>query len=439
MSALAPPVVRPLAACAALVLWLATSASAQHGGRDCQTTGKLPYDVSSKYLVDYTPFVDEGKPRTWEVLFWSKAIESDNMGIDWIPCKRCVDKDLLASAEAELTALMDARTAWLAERRQVDAVVKVDDPLAHVETTHFVVAWNIPKITVDKKSIRAEDAALLYAMRMEQTYARFQDLTGTTDADYMKTKHYFYFFEKEREALLAGSRYAGLTGSGTVRRAGGDSHDSVVVGWFDKSKTPSDEDFQRHWIYNLTHQMTAAYYNVFWFKPGEKGLSPPWLNDKYGWLGAGLAHWMEWDFDEKATNFSFREQDLNARWKGPDWRKNVWKAVKAEDFPSFAEAITKPIEALSVQEHQFCYSWIDFLMHKDSHAMASAMKLAKMERPARDILKEAWGISMLTFEGEWAAWVLEEYAPTNKTGGTLLGRPIGTGLPPGGIPTDDGR
>lgn len=395
---------------------------------DCQDHGKTPFDVSDRDRADTSAFLDPAQPATWKVLYWSKNIESDNHGIDWVPCKRTVDKDLLEKIEAEYAAEVAARTAWLAERREIDEVVKAGSPLAHVETTHFMIAWGVPKISVGKKTVRDADAALLYAMRMEQTYARFAALTGVVDRDFTKSKHHFYFFEKQREAEVAGPRYAGLSGAGTVRRAGGDSHESMVVGWMDKSKTPSDEDFQRHWIYQLTHQLTAAYYNPYWLKPGEKGLSPLWLNDKYGWLGEGLAHWMEWDFDGKATNFSFREQDLNARWKGPDWRKNVWKAVKAGEMPSFAEAITKPSDALTVEEHAFCYAWVDYLMHIKSTAMAEALKLAKLERPARDILKDAFGLSMLTFEQDWAAWVLEEYAPTNKSGGTLLGQPLGTGI-----------
>jgi hypothetical protein len=53
-------------------------------------------------------------------------------------------------------------------------------------------------------------------------------------------------------------------------------------------------------------------------------------------------------------------------------------------------------------------------MARDASAMGAAMKLAKMERETRELLKEAWGLSMLEFESAWQAWVLETYSPTKK-------------------------
>lgn len=427
------PTVRPCLvpfALALLVCALVAPVQAQRGGRMCQEEGKLEFEVSNKYLIDYEPFEDPETERTWEVLYWSKAIESDNHGIPFTPCSRCQDEDLLAAATAEYDALVADKLAWLEARREVDETAKVKKPIAHVETTHFIVAWGISKVKWEKKSLKMDDAALLFAMRIEQMYERFQKLTGTVDKDFMRTKHHFYFFEKENESRVAGTIYAGMTGAGTVRRSGGSNHESMVIGWRDKSKHPSTEDFMRHWIYNATHQLTACYYNPHWFKPGERGLSPPWLNDKYGWLAAGLAHWFEWDFDGRATNFSFREQDATQKWKGPDWRKNVWKAVQAEAAPDFAEVATKPVEALDVREHQFAYSWVDFLMSREGEGlMGKALQLAKKENPARDILKDAFGISMLSFEREWAEWVTVEYSPTKKDDDRLQPRtqePVGT-------------
>jgi hypothetical protein len=376
----------------------------------CKTTGRVELDVNRKYDVEY-----EGG-ETWKVLFCADAIESDAMALDWAVCRRCKTPSVQATAQAEWDALAAANQEWLKERRRVDALVDADG-MSHVETTHFVISWNIPKITTaKKKSYRMHDAAHLYARRMEELYARFQEMFAIHDRQNMRNKHYFYVFEKEREAITAGPVYAGLSGAGTVKRAGGADRSSVVVMWRNKSENPKEVDFHRHWIHSAIHQFTSVYRDIKWFKIGDRGLSPPWLNDKYGWIDAGLAHWFEMDLDGSATTFCLREQDASARWRGGDWRKNVWKSVKAEDAPPFPEVITKPTQALSPEEHQFAWSWVDYLLHLNTEAMGDAMRLAKQEKPTRDLLKQGWGLTTFGFETAWAEWVLVEYAPSNKEG-----------------------
>ena len=395
--------------------FLAGETPAQEAGEQlcgtCKTTGKVAVDVNKKYAVDH----EHGEDGEWEVLFCADAIESDNMALDWKVCRRCKTPSKKEKAEAEYAAIEKAKLEWLDERRKVDE--QIDSEMAHVETTHFIVSWNVPKITTSKKkTYRPHDAAHLYARRMEELYAKYKKLTKTEDRQYMRTKHFFYVVEKEREALTLGPIYTGLSGRGTVKRAGGVDKQSAVVMWRAKSEHPSDADFHRHWIHSAIHQFTSCYYDIKWFGVGEKGLSPPWLNDKYGWLDAGLAHWFEWDFDGECSTFCIREQDSKARWRGGDWKKNIWKSVMAEDTPSFPEVITKPTQALTAREHQFVWSWVDFLMDKDHEAMGTAMKIAKMDRPTRDMLKEAWGLTTFGFETQWAEWVQTEYAPSNKEG-----------------------
>lgn len=394
------------------VLLMAPTVMAQEPGEQlcgtCKTTGKVELDVSKKFEDEH----EHGEK--WEVLFCADAIEADDMAMLWKPCPRCKTPSVQAKAQAEWDAIAAKNEAWLEERRTVDEFL--DTEMAHVETTHFVVSWNVPKISVNKKSVKMHAAAHLYARRMEELYERFQGMFGIDDRQNMKNKHWFYVLEKERQALTAGPVYAGLQGSGTVKRAGGADKESVLVMWRDKSNHPGDDDFHRHWIHSAVHQFTSVYYDIFWFASGQKGLSPPWLNDKYGWLDAGLAHWFEMDFDGQCTTFCIREHDAKARWRGGDWRKNIWKAVMAEEVASFPEVITKPTQALSAREHQFVWSWVDFLMARDTSAMGKAMKMAKMEGSTRDILKECWGLSTIGFETDWAEWVATEYAPTNKEG-----------------------
>ena len=376
----------------------------------CKTTGRVPFDADPEFVLEQ----DHGD--TWTTQFCSVALDSPNMGLPWQPCPRCKTPSLHAIAQKEWDDHRAAGDDWLKERRKVDKLAAVDEPLVQVQTTHFLIIWNIPRIsTADKKNYDAHAAAHLYARRMEAFYARFQTMFGITDADNMKNVHTIMVFEKPEQQAAAAPAYTGLDGFPTVKRSGGSNHESTVVTWWDKSEFPKEVDMWRHQIHNIVHQLTAVYYNFKWFKPGEIGLSPPWLNDKYGWIDEGLAHWFEIDFDKVARTYCIREANVDSRWGGSDWRKNIFKAVSDGDIPPFAEIILKASPALSAKENQFCWSWVDYLLKLDPLAMGKAIKLCKQKVQTRDILKECWNIQLIDFESQWKEWVLETYAPTRKS------------------------
>lgn len=381
----------------------------------CKTTGKVPFELSPRWAVETDQ--DEQDPPRWKIEFCSEAIGSENMAMDWQPCERCKTPSLKAAAVAEYEAARKSKETWLAEARKLDKTSQVEEPLTHVRSTHFWIATDYPKInTEDKKTYKTHELAHLYIRRMEALYARFQSMFGIHDSDNMRNVHFIFIFQRQGPAFRAAPVYTGLSieNAVTVKRSGGSDKDSVIVGWWDKGAYPKDQDMHRHQIHNMLHQLTAIYYDFSWFKPGEMGLSPPWLNDKYGWLDEGLAHWFEIDFDKKANTYCFREQDSTSRWGSDDWRANIYKAVLAGDVPSFSDTSAKPSQSLSAKEHQFAWSWVDYLMAQDTAAMGKALKLCKLEQPSREILKEAWGINLLTFESDWAEWVEDHYAPTAK-------------------------
>ncbi len=378
----------------------------------CKTTGRTPYEQDSRIQAE------KNHGEGWEVLFSSYAIEADNMGLEWEPCRRCKTPSLQKAAQDEWDSIKKQNDAWLAERRRVDKVAGITrETLVHLETTHFVIAWGLPKLKVERKSLKSYEAAHLYASRLEDLYANFQEMFAIEDKQNLKNKHHIYMFEKLKEMAPAGPVYTGLSGNTTVKRAGGARHESTIVSYHDKSAFASDEDMFRHLTHSMIHQLTSVFYDVHWFKPGELGLTPPWLNDKYGWLDAGLAHWFERRLPGGTDTYCIREQDTTSRWKGSDWHKNIYKAVLAEDVPSFPEVVTKPTQALSAKEHQFCWSWVDYLMTKhETEKMGVALRACKEQKAARDILKDAFGENMLSFTDGWAEWVKTEYAPSNRKG-----------------------
>ena len=379
----------------------------------CATTGRTPFDVDKRYAIEQ----DAGP--TWSVQFCSDAIDSPNDGLDWQPCARCKTPSLHELAVKRYDKVAAVLKTWVDGRRKVDRAVGAESPLIHVQTNHFVITWNVPKITTaSKQTLRAHEAAHLYAHRMEDLYSKYQAMFGITDVDNLRNLHYIYFFEEPAQAAVAGPLYTALSmgDARTVKRAGGAGNESAIVTWWDRGLFPKDADMYRHQIHNVAHALSAVYYNVQWFPPGVMGLSPPWLSDKYGWMDEGLAHWFEIDFDGKAETYCFREQNTTSRWGGGDWKKNIFKAVAANEVPSFSEVATKPSPGLSALEHQFSWSWCDYLIAKDAAAMGRAMMLCKKKTEMRDILKQCWGLTVLDFEESWKTWVLATYAPAGPGG-----------------------
>lgn len=397
--------------CLALLLLLDAAPLAQEPGEQlcgrCHTTGKLEVDVDNDFDVEH----EHGEG--WAVLYCSAAIQSDNMALDWEPCSRCKTPSVQEAAQLEWDALATEKNAWLAERQRVEKLIDVDE-IVYIETSHFVLTWNVPKVKADRKTLRMHDGAHLFARRLEEFYTDMRKITGIQHEDQMVKKHYLFCMDKGQEALAVGPPYAGLADSGTVKRAGGKDQDSVVVAWRSKSEFPTDDDFHRHLVHSSVHQITAAHRSLKWFEVGQMGLMPPWLNDEYGWLDAGLAHWFERRIEGEGETYCFREQEAGQRWGSSDWRRNVWKAVSAENWPSFAHTISKPTQSLTARDHQFAWSWVDYLMWRKASGFAEAIKLAKLETPTREILPKVFQVSMLGFEDEWAEWVRSQYAPANK-------------------------
>ena len=96
-------------------------------------------------------------------------------------------------------------------------------------------------------------------------------------------------------------------------------------------------------------------------------------------------------------------------WGGGKWRVALRKLVASETAPSVAQVLQRDVNALEMVEQAVAFSLIDHLIHRDAAALPELGRRLKKKEPVRDALKEVYGLSPLTLESAWQAWVLETY------------------------------
>lgn len=379
----------------ALVLAAAPAPSARIESQDdddpgprcsrCKTTGK----VENSFL---TPSLAEMEKK---VVYCSYVFQKDNKGrgLPWYPCARCRNPELGEAAKRQFDSIVAEKEKWLARRIEADSFLDAD--LIYVETDHFVIAWDIPKIvTKDKKAYKMHEGLHLYAERMETFYSDFMSFFGIEDKEIRNKKHFVYLFERQKHCLKAAKELTGLNCWNAAKMPG---NPSILVSWHDKTNLPEDEDLHRHLIHHLSHLLNVSYYRM------------EWLAMAAGWADEGLGHFFEYHYFGKADNTCDEEGEEEV-FSHSDWEYEVRAALDAGKGPSFAEMSTLSTTSLHGMHHQFSWSFMDFLMKKkDPKSFKVFMKAIKEKRESRDALEEAYSLNVMSFQREWEAYVLENY------------------------------
>jgi len=374
-----------------LLIFFLTDVSMAQEGKDrlcpkCDSTGKIE-----------NPFMtEEMKALEKEVVFCSYVIEQDKEGhgIEWFPCERCRNPELEKKARGEFEALKKERVRWLERFRETDELLKPRRKLIHLETEHFVIAWNIPKIkTADKKTYNCHEALHLYAKRMEEFYADFLKFLGLEEKEMRNHKHFLYLFESQKTLRKAAHEYTGLDCWNAAKLPG---NPSILCCWMDKINLKTDDHFHRHLIHHLSHLLNVAYYRM------------EWLAMKAGWADEGLAHFFEIKYFGIADN-TCDEEGEEEEYSSTDWEVDVRKALETGKAPSFADISLKTTTALQGDEHKFAWSYVDFLLKRNPHKFKLFMKAIKEKRTATEGLKEAYSLNFISFSTQWEEYVLENY------------------------------
>ncbi len=395
----------------ALVLALHAACLAQEPGEklcgDCHSTGKIPHPQK--------PLMLEQERDVEFCSFWMDS-DPEALALDWIVCPNCQTPSAQQRARQEFDAEFARRKAWLEERREkVDKVTRTE--CVHVQTKHFLIAWDIPEIKVGRKVYKAHEAAHLYVQRAEELYAYILDLHGISEAQTLGTRFELYMFESERAARTIAPLMTNLPLQKDPKVQLIGPKTSRMVWWDDPSKVIDDKYRHQMYVHCLSHHI---HHDIC------LGPYKFWLFKSYGWMFEGLAFYMEHRLFGPPKVTCSQEAGGFGNYRDKSWEALVKKDVIDGTYPNFQDVISKAADALTDQDRHFAWSYVDYLMWIDPHKMPALITAMTGEQlPTRDALRQAYDMSVGEFVDGWLEFVNTEYS-TRPAKGPIVRQPRGT-------------
>jgi len=331
-----------------------------------------------------------------------------------------------------------------------------------VETRHFRLGTNLPpwpvpldpetrnkirgelerlgeKIPGINPKVRTLDPWLrlhLYAQRLEELYAEFSQLAGVKDEDFpadaskvviqkgarymgqgpylgMRDKYLVLLVEKEGTYKDYMKNYLGRDSKYGQRWHFKDASSLLYT-----VSTESDDGRLKH---DTTLHCNVAF-NV------SQNLLDGFRYYSYElpvWIKEGIGHWYERRVDPKYNTF-----DQNEGSPADNKKINTWEpycrnlVTTGGKFAPFAEAYAwRDFGAITFNDHVAIWSRIDWLMSQGPERWRTFLFEVKgrvdeqwvadqkdLVGATRDALQKAYGVSPLSFDGKWSAWVKEKYS-----------------------------
>ncbi len=358
----------------------------------CKSTGRIENKLRAS-----------ADPLEQKVIYCSESMNKDKaaLGGDELVCPKCAGRSYNESAKTEIESDTLQRRSWLDERvKTVDKVA--GHPFVHIRTAHFVLAFDLPTVKVGQVVYKTHAAAHLYADRLEELYANILEIHGLSSGSLHPSKRYVYLCESEKTAINLSMQLTSQNGARTQKF--GDPCQIVIAG--DKKNFREDADFHQHVAHTVAHHI----YN-------DMDQYGNWLQQRYGWVHEGLSHYIEIRYFGPPNTWCNRETGGFVNWTSPNWEANVKKALLANEAPVFEELQQRPADALTSKEHQFAWSYVDYLMWLDPKAMPKFLGYMKgPQLPVRDCLQRAYGLSLPAFVAGWEEFVKTQYSMTPQKG-----------------------
>ncbi len=313
-----------------------------------------------------------------------------------VDCPSCRNVE----AEAWLKKERDKLRKWVEKRRKYDKIV--ERKLLHGGTRHFELVFEIPKLKVGRVILDRHHLMHLYLDRLETLYYRFKEIMCLTDAD-MNPPIQVFIWNRQADQRRIAPHVTGTGGRGVTGTKLLGAH--PVFTMCRGRGARNDRDIHRCVIHNVAHLLLSNIRPYVWL--GKR---------KAGWIDAGVAHYFEFLFDGRCTNFCYQEQNTMVGFRGGKWR--AWirgKVAFGYGLPKFVSFYTKLTDELTPLEHALSFSYVDFLLARYGGRKFTRMVRGIMKkRPQREVIKEVYGFSVLEMEERWKKYVLETYPVREK-------------------------
>lgn len=313
------------------------------------------------------------------------------VGTHLVPCPRCPPREDPARAAAQ-----EANRAWLAGWKDTDAVL--GRPLAHAESAHFRLTYDLEKLDVAGGATR-HGGMHLYLERAEELFTRIAGDLGAKEADFLGQTAIFLWATKfdQEKASLHFTRQSSGTESKLMGKA------PVVSIFYDKAWLHEESELHQALVHQLAHCLLSNVWDGIW--PGNIGS---------GWIDEGLAHDVELDLFDSVRHYCYVETDTILEVKKGSWEPLVRTAVDAGKAPGFLGVAGKNTAQLTPEDNYFAWSYVDFLRREHPAQLGPLAKRLKQRMPLAQALSETLQRTPFEFERDWSAFVQAHYELKKK-------------------------
>lgn len=309
-------------------------------------------------------------------------------GVGFIDCRDCEN----AASDRE----------WMERAREVASLGKelaafdtqMGRKLRKAASTHFSLVWEVDSLKVEKRILGAHELTHLYLDRLESLFAVYIDKLKARPGEIVKRQRVFVWWlvGDQREASL---RFCQQGSDNGVKLMGSESAYSVCG---NRQFFTTDERLHRNLVHSVTHLLFAHETPSQWVG-----------NLKGGWAEEGLAHVMEEHFFGICDNYCYEEQNTNNDFKGGKWKVAVRKMVAEDKAPTVSDVLQRNTDQLKLPEHAVAMSLVDYLLQREPGKFDLLGKRLRAKVAVREALEGTFGLTPLTLETAWKAWVLETY------------------------------
>lgn len=259
----------------------------------CKDRGVQPCSNHSKSTAEFE----------YETEYCSEIADCEECkGVGFVDCTKCDDPKAAKWIEAKLLAIASAPPdlKWIEEG--------IERPVLTGQSKHFIVVWDLEKLSGAKKAKGKHGLMHLYLDRLESLMTAYKAALGSAKIEF-KNRLALLVWASEADQKKASEAFCQVESEFAMKLHGAESRLSLAG---IKSNYRGDDELYQAVVHEFGHLLPSAQKPANWV--GEK---------RGGWLDAGFAHW----FEEQQLG-ACEEVCYNARYYKDSVQANKWSTLR---------------------------------------------------------------------------------------------------------------